>query len=277
MLSNHLILCHPFFLAFSLSQHQDLFQWICSLNQVAKVLELQLSISPSSECLRLMSFKIDWFDILAVQWIFKSLLQQHNSLYICTYGALSVQFSSVQFSSVQLLNHVQLFGTPWTATCQASLPITNAQSLLKLMSIECVMPSNHFVLCHPLLLLPSIILSISVFSIIQFFTSGGQSIGVSASASVLPMNIQGWFPLVLTLLAVWGTLQSLLQHHSSKASIIQRSFTFLYSPTLTYMTTGKTIALTRQTFVKKVTSLLFSILSRLVITFPPRSKHLLIL
>ena len=90
----------------------------------------------------------------------------------------------------------------------------------------------------------------------QFFTSGGQSIGVSASASVLPMNIQDWFPLVLTLLAVQGTFKSLLQHHSSKASIIWHSFTFLYSPTPTYMTTEKNIGLTRWTFVSKVTSLL---------------------
>ena len=93
-------------------------------------------------------------------------------------------------SSVQLLSHVQLFATTWTAACQASLSITNSQSLLKLMSMELVMPSNHLILCHPLLLLPSIFPSIRVFPVSQFFASGGQSIGVSASASVLPMNIQ---------------------------------------------------------------------------------------
>ena len=94
------------------------------------------------------------------------------------------------------------------------------------------------------------------FPMSQFFTLGGQSIGVSASASVLPMNIQDWLPLVLTLLAVQGTLKSLLQHHSSKASIIWHSFTFLYSPTFTYMTTEKTTGLTWWTFVRKITSLL---------------------
>ena len=97
---------------------------------------------------------------------------------------------SVQFSSVQSLSHVQLFVTPWTAEHQASLFITNSRNLLKLMSVESVMPSNHLVLCCPLLFLPSIFASITVFSKSQFFALGGQSIGVSASASVLPMNIQ---------------------------------------------------------------------------------------
>ena len=94
------------------------------------------------------------------------------------------------FSSVQSLSHSRLFATPWTAARQASLSIANSQSLLKLMSIESVMPSNHLILCHSLLLLPSIFPSIKIFSKSQFFTSGGQSIGVSASASVFPMNIQ---------------------------------------------------------------------------------------
>ena len=94
------------------------------------------------------------------------------------------------FSSVQLINRVQLFATPWTAACQASLAITNSQSLLKLTSIESVMPSNHLIICCSLLLLPSIFPSIRVFSNGKFFTSGGQSIGVSASASILPINIQ---------------------------------------------------------------------------------------
>ena len=100
-----------------------------------------------------------------------------------------------QFSSVQLLTCVQLFVTPWTAAHQASLSITNSWSLLSLMSIESVMPSNHLILCHSLLLLPSIFLSIRVFSNQSVLASGGQSIGVSASASALPMNIQGWFAL----------------------------------------------------------------------------------
>ena len=116
------------------------------------------------------------------------------------------------------------------------------------------------------------------FHMSQFFTSGGQSIGVSASASVLPMNIQDWFSLGWTvdLLAVQGTLKSLLQHHSSKASILQRSAFFIVQLSHLYMTNGKTTALTRQTFVSKVIALLFNMLSRLVIVFLPRSKHLLI-
>ena len=108
-------------------------------------------------------------------------------------------------SSLQSLSHVLLFLTPWSAAHQASLSITNTWSLHKLMSIELVMPSNHLILCHPLLLLPSIFSSIRVFPISQFFTSGGQSIGVSASASVLPMNNQDWSPLGWT---GWISLQS---------------------------------------------------------------------
>ena len=103
-----------------------------------------------------------------------------------------------QFSSVQSLSCVRLFATPWTAAHQASLSITNSRSLLKLMSIESVMPSSHLIICCPLLLLPSIFPSIRVFPVSQLFISGGQNIGVSASASVLPMNIQGWFPLKWT-------------------------------------------------------------------------------
>ena len=110
----------------------------------------------------------------------------------------ATKHSTVQFSSFQLLSRVRLFATPWIAARQASLSITNSWSLPKLKSIELVMPSNHLIFCRPLLLLPSIFPSIRVFSMSQFFTSGGQSIGVSASASVLPMNIQDWFPLGLT-------------------------------------------------------------------------------
>ena len=132
--------------------------------------------------------------------------------------------------SVQLLSCVWLFATPWTAACQDSRTITNSQSLLKLTSIELVMPSNHLILCHPLVLLPSILPSIRVFQMSQPFASGGQSIGASALASVLPMNEYSglisfrmdW----LDLLAVQGTLKSLLQHHSSKPSILQCSAFF---------------------------------------------------
>ena len=112
--------------------------------------------------------------------------------------------SQARMLSVQLLSFVQLFATPWTAACQASLSITNSRSLLKLMSIESVMPSNHLILCHPLLL-PSVFPASGSFPVSQLFTSGGQSIGASASASVLPVNIQGWFPLGLT---GWISLQS---------------------------------------------------------------------
>ena len=106
--------------------------------------------------------------------------------------------SSVQFSSVQLLSHVRFFATPWTAANQASLFITNSWSLPKLMSIDSVMPSNHLIFCRPLLLLPSIFPASGSFPMSQLFASGGQSIGVSASTSVLPMNIQDWFPLEWT-------------------------------------------------------------------------------
>ena len=131
---------------------------------------------------------------------------------------------------------------PWTAAHQASLSITNSQSLLKLLSIESVMPSNHLLLCYPLLLSPSIFPSISVF-FSQFFASGGQSIGMSAWASVLPTNIQDFRVDWLDLLAVQETLKSLLQYHHWEASILQHSAFFIVQLSQPYMTTGKTIAL----------------------------------
>ena len=103
--------------------------------------------------------------------------------------------SKTSHTPIQSLSHVWCFVTPWTAACQASLSITNSRILPKLMSIETVMPSNHLSLCHPLLLLPSVFPSIRAFLMSQLFASGGQSIGASASASVLPMNTQDWFPL----------------------------------------------------------------------------------
>ena len=152
------------------------------------------------------------------------------------------------------------------------------QSLSKLMSIESVMPSNHLILCYPLLLLPQIPPSITVFSNESTLPIRWPKCW-SFSFSIIPSKeIPGlifrmdW----LDLLAVQGTLKSLLQHHSSKASILQHSAFFTVQLSHPYMTTGKTIALTRQTFVDKVMSLLFNILSRLVITFLPRSKCLLI-
>ena len=160
---------------------------------------------------------------------------------------------------------VWLFAIPWIAACLASLSITNSQSLLKLMSIESVIPSNHLILCCPLLLPPSVFPSISVFSKGQFFTSGGQSIGVSASTLVLPMNTQDW----LDLLAVQGTPRSLLQHHSSKAAILWHSVFLMVHLSHPYRFTGKTVAMTMQTFVGKVMSLLFNTLSSIVIAFHP--------
>ena len=145
--------------------------------------------------------------------------------------------------------------TPWTAACQASPYFTTSWSLHKFMSIESVMPSNHLILCHPLLLLPSIFPSIRSSPMSQFFASGGQSIGVSASASVLPMNIQGWLPLGLTDLIL--QFKSLLKHHSLKTSVLWPSVFFIVQLSHLHMTTGKTIALTTQTFVGKVISLIF--------------------
>ena len=184
-----------------------------------------------------------------------------------------------QFSSVQSLNHVQLFLTPWTAARQASLSITNSRSLLKLMSIESVMPSNRLILCHPFLLLPSVFPSIRVFtneSVLHIrwpkYWSFSFSISLSNEYSGLIFFRTDWFHL----LAVQGTLKSLLQHHSSKASILQCSAFLIVQLSHPYRTTGKIIALTRWTFVVKVMSLLFNMLSRLVIAFLPRSKSLLI-
>src|SRR5574338_685232 len=169
--------------------------------------------------------------------------------------------------------------TPWTAARQASLSITNSQSLPKLTSTESVMPSNHLILCRPLLLLPSIFPSIGVFSNESVlcirrpkYWSFSFSISSSNEYSGLISFRMDW----LDLLAVQGTLKSLLQHHSSKASILWCSAFFMVQLSHPYMTTGKTIALTRWTFVGKVMSLLLNMLSRLVITFLPRSKYLLI-
>ena len=175
------------------------------------------------------------------------------------------------------VSHVWLFVTPWTATCQASLYFTISQSLLKLMSIESVMPSNHLVLCSPLLLLPWIFPSIRVFSNelalhIKWtkYWSFSFSISPSNEYSGLISFRMDWFDL----LAGQGTLKSLLQHQSSKASILWHSAFLMAQLSHPYMTTGKTIALTRRIFVGKVTSLLFNMLSRLVIAFLPKSKRL---
>ena len=156
-----------------------------------------------------------------------------------------------QFSSVQLLSHVWLFATPWTAAHQASLSITNSQSLPKLMSIESVMPFNHLILCCPLLLPPSIFPSIRVFSnesvlCIRWPKYWSFSFNISPSNEHPVVFRMDW----VDLLAGQETLKSLLQHHSSKASILQCSAFFIVYLSQPYVTTGKTIALTRRTFVR---------------------------
>src|SRR5574341_608575 len=189
------------------------------------------------------------------------------------------EFVSRKCNSVQSLSPVQIFAIPCTAACQASLSITNSRSLLKLMSIESVTLSNHLNLCPPLLLLPSIFPSIRVFSnesalCIRWPKHWSFSFNISLSnehPGLISFRMD-W----LDLLAVQGTLKSLLQHHSSKASIVLHSAFFIVQLSHPYMTTGKTIALTRWTFVGKVMSLLLNMLSRLVITFLPRSRYLLI-
>ena len=181
---------------------------------------------------------------------------------------------------VQLLSHVWLFATPWTAAHQASLSISNSQSLLKLMSIELVMPSNHLILCHPLLLPPSIFPSIRVFSsesALRIRWPKYWSFSFNISPSNEYSGLISFRMDCLDLLAVQGTLKSLLQHYSSKASILWCSAFFVVQLSHPYMTNGKSIALTRRTFVGKVMSLFFNMLSGLVITFLPRSKRFLIL
>ena len=189
-------------------------------------------------------------------------------LLICTLIIFLINYKAFENSSVQSLSHVQLFVTLWTAARQASLSITNSRSLLKLMSIELLMPSNHLISVVPF---SSCLQSVPA-------SSGGQSTGVSASASVLPMNSQGWFPLGWT---SWISLQSkglwkVFSNTSLKASVLRCSTFLIVQLSHPYMTTGKTIALTRRTLVVKVMSLLFNRLSRLVIAFLPRNKHLLI-
>ena len=175
-------------------------------------------------------------------------------------------------NSVQSLSHVRLFATAWTATHQASLSITNSWSLLKLMSIALVMPFNHLIHCRPLLLIPSIFPSIRVLpneSILPIRWPSYWSFGISPSnehTGLISFRMD-----LLDLLAVQGTLKSLLQHHSSKASAF-----FIVQLSHPYMTPGKNLALTRWTFVGKVMSLFFNMLSRWVIGFLPRSKPLLI-
>ena len=184
-----------------------------------------------------------------------------------------------EFSSVQSLSRVGLIVTPWTTAHQASLSITNSQSLPNSCPLSWWCHPNISSSVVPFSSCPQSLPASGSFKMTQLFASGGQNIGVSVSASVLPMNTQDWSPLGWT---GWIFLQSkglsrvLLQHHSSKASILQCSAFFIVQLSHLYMTTGKTIALTRQTFVDKVMSLLLNMLSRFIIAFLPRSKCLLI-
>ena len=192
--------------------------------------------------------------------------------------------SQERWWSIQSLSHVRLFATPWTAACQGSLSITNSRSLLKHLFIESVIPSNHLILCHPLLLPPSIFPSIRVFSNDSVlwvswkkYWSFRFSISPSNEYSGLVSFRIDW----LDLLAVQGTLKSFLQHHSSKASILHHSS--FYSPTITtihdywknHSLDETDLCWQRHYFVGKVMCLIFNMLSRLVITFLPRSKCLL--
>ena len=267
MLHNHLILCRPLLRLSSILPSIWVFP-----NEWAFCIRLpkywSFSICLSDEYSELISSRIDWSELLAVQETLKSLLQHHNlkaSILPCSAffkakvkSTTCDQFSSVAQSCLTLCD-------PWAASCQASLSITNYGSLLKLMSIESVMPSNHLILCHPLLLPPSIFPSIRAFSnesvlFIRWpkYWSFSFSISPSSEYSGLISLSIDW----LDLLAVQGTLNSL--QHNSKASILQCSAFFIVQLSHPYMTTGKTIALTRWTCVGKVMSLLFNMLSRLV-------------
>ena len=176
--------------------------------------------------------------------------------------AVCVHHATIQFSSVQYLSRVHLFVTPWTAAHQASLSIPSSQSLLKLMYIRLVMPSNHLILCHPLHLPHSVFPSIKVFSnesALRVWWPKYWKFSFSISPSNEYLRLISFRMYWLDLLAVQGTLRSLLQHHSSKASILWHSAFFRVQFSHPYMTTGKIIPLTRWTFVgKKVKSLLFN-------------------
>ena len=235
-------------------------------NSVFDPLFLYLSWLPSMYCLTVFSFS------------FKIVSSMGKSLCLCNYylhylgqNCYSVQFSSVTQSCPTLCD-------PMDWSMPASLSITNSWSLLKLTSIELVMPSNNLILCRLFSSCPQFFPTSGSFLMSQLFVSGDQSIGASISASVLPMNIQDWFPLGLTgLISLLSKgLSRVFSNTSSKASILRHSAFFMVPLSHPYMTTGKTIALTRQTFVREVMSLLFKMLSRFVIAFLPKSKRLLI-
>ena len=234
--------------------------------------------SPLSWCYR----DLTWSPTSSVLWpeIIQNLSCDTHHSFLSSKNSIHLLCKVIfLFVVVQSLRHVQLFVTPWATARQDSLSITNSRSLLKLMSIELVMPSNHLILCRPLLLLSPIPPSIKVFSNESTLRMRWPK-DWSFSFSIIPSKeIPGLISFRmdwLDLLAVQGTLKSLVQYHSSKASILQHSAFFTVQLSHPYMTTGKTIGLSRRTFVGKVMSLLFNMLARMVITFLPRSKHLLI-
>ena len=205
-----------------------------------------------------------WWECKLIQPLWKTVRRFVKKLWI---KPPSTQFSSITQSCLTLCD-------PMIAARQASMSITNSRSLLKLKSIDSVMPSNHLIICHPLLLPPSIFSSIRVFSNESALRIRWPKYW-SFSFSISPSNEQpGLFSFRmdwLDLLAVQGTLKSLLQYHNLKASVLQHSAFFMVQLTYLYMTTGKTLALIIWTFVGKVMSLLFNTLSSLLIAFLPRS------
>ena len=223
-------------------------------------------------------------------WFTSCILRFESTLLLyCFYFHLSCH-SSGWFVAVPLLSYVQLFATPWTAACQVSLSFTISQSLLKVMSIESVMPSNYLILCRPLILCFQSFPASGSCPMSQFFASGGQSIGVSASASVLPMNIQDWFPLGLIIannplgLGLLASVISLLSKGLSKvfsSMIVQKHQFFSAQASLWFNSQICTWLLEKaklwlDRLISKVMSLFCNMLSRLVIAFLPRSKCLLI-
>ena len=220
----------------------------------------------STYCLRSIS-RVVQINAFSSEWLFNSwwklLYSFFSYLYFLVFYILYNRWDK-WICSVQSLSRVWLFATLWTAACQASMSITNSQSLPKLMSIESVMPSNHLILCRPLLPLPPILPSIRVFSnesVLHIRWPKYWSFSFNISPSNEHPELISFRMDWLDLLAVQGTLRSLLQHHSSKASILWRSAFFIVQLSHPYMTTGKTIALTRRTFVDKLTSLHFNMLS----------------
>ena len=277
------------------------FFWLCVCLSIGYILGVELlshkhifgfSSTKHFGAIMVSHFRERIMFLLCTQRITFLFLSSYSSIYLYSYMCYSFAWSlfsfprfnkvgesKLQFSSAQSLSCVRLLATPWIAAGQASVSITNSQSLLKLgPSSRCWHPAISSSVI-PFSSCPQSLPASGSFPMSQLFAWGGWSIGVSASAAVLPMNTQDWSPLGWTgwiSLQSKGTFKSLLQHYSSKTPIFQCSAFLTVQLSHPYMTTGKTIALTRQTFVGKVISLLFNMLSKLVITFLSRSKCLLI-